>query len=436
MRKGKARTPGEKGAADIRLSFLAVVVAAALLLAGAAYLPLLQTPAAQAKTSADLQRELQQKRTGLQQARDGIRQADATKQAALQDIAQLDKTIDALEQELAGIERERDRAAAALAETRRELDLLEKAIEQKRAQLAKAQEDLAAQQVRLNARAASIYKGGEIGYIEALLSTERLVDLVNRLDLLTKLMKQDEEVLTQIKTLRQRVADEKLALQREETRLGEVETRQAEQTRALNALVAERETKLASLDEAKRAKKAVVKKAEEDKDSWEKQENQLLEESKSIEAELRRATAPKPSSGASGGSQATVSKGTGQMAYPVQGRLSSPYGYRIHPIFKTRKMHTGIDLSAPSGTPIRAADGGTVLFSGWRGGYGKTVIVQHGNGLATLYAHMSAIHVGTGQSVDKGGVLGLVGSTGYSTGPHLHFEVRKNGSPVNPLSYL
>jgi murein DD-endopeptidase MepM/ murein hydrolase activator NlpD len=450
MREGKARVPQEKAVGRRRVvHLLSAVVLTALLLAGAVHLPLAEPGVAHARTRSQLQRELEDKRSSLQKAREGIKQAEATKKAALGDIADLDKKIDALEQELERVERERDRAAAELAETRKELERLKAAIEQKRAQLAKAEEDLAAQQVRLNARAASIYKGGEIGYIEAILSTERLVDLVNRLDLLTMLMKQDEEVLSQIKRLKQKVTADKAALHEEENRLSEVETKQVTQTKALNALVAERAGKLDSLADARGAKQAVVKKAEQDKTSWEQQEDQLLNESNSIEAELRRLATAKPKTGSSSGSSSggsgsgsgggdagTVTKGSGQMAWPLNARLSSPFGYRIHPIFKTRKMHTGIDLAAPSGTPIRAADGGTIVFAGWRGGYGKTVIVQHGNGLATLYAHLSSIKVGSGQSVGKGDVVGLVGSTGYSTGPHLHFEVRKNGSPVNPLSYL
>jgi murein DD-endopeptidase MepM/ murein hydrolase activator NlpD len=99
-------------------------------------------------------------------------------------------------------------------------------------------------------------------------------------------------------------------------------------------------------------------------------------------------------------------------------------------------MHTGIDISAHSGTPIKAAAGGEVVFAGWWGGYGNVVIIDHGGGISTLYAHCSAIYVRKGQSVSQGEVIAAVGSTGLSTGPHLHFEVRKNGKPVDPLGYL
>jgi murein DD-endopeptidase MepM/ murein hydrolase activator NlpD len=109
---------------------------------------------------------------------------------------------------------------------------------------------------------------------------------------------------------------------------------------------------------------------------------------------------------------------------------------RVHPILQTQRMHTGIDFGATTGTPIRAAADGVVVVAGERGGYGNTVILDHGNALATLYAHQSRIAVAEGQSVAKGAIVGYVGSTGLATGPHLHFEVRVNGNPVDPMRYL
>ena len=129
--------------------------------------------------------------------------------------------------------------------------------------------------------------------------------------------------------------------------------------------------------------------------------------------------------------------GTGRLSRPCGGPVTSPFGYRIHPIFHTKIYHAGVDFGVPSGTPIHAADSGVVIYagSGMRG-YGNVVIIDHGGGLSTLYAHNSSLAVRAGQSVSKGQVIARAGSTGYATGPHCHFEVRRNGAPTNPMGYL
>jgi murein DD-endopeptidase MepM/ murein hydrolase activator NlpD len=124
------------------------------------------------------------------------------------------------------------------------------------------------------------------------------------------------------------------------------------------------------------------------------------------------------------------------MVAPVQGRRSSGFGSRIHPITGARAQHTGVDVAAPAGTPIRAAAAGVVSFAGSRGGYGNLVIVDHPRGLQTYYAHQRDLHISAGQDVAQGTLLGTVGSTGRSTGPHLHFEVRRDGVAVDPAPYL
>ena len=122
--------------------------------------------------------------------------------------------------------------------------------------------------------------------------------------------------------------------------------------------------------------------------------------------------------------------------WPMQARVTSEYGYRIHPVYGSRRLHAGMDLGAPRGTPIASAADGVVIFSGVQGGYGSTVIVDHGGGVTTLYAHMSQRNVSQGQLTSRGDIVGLVGATGTATGNHLHFEVRVNGGAVNPRSYL
>jgi murein DD-endopeptidase MepM/ murein hydrolase activator NlpD len=127
----------------------------------------------------------------------------------------------------------------------------------------------------------------------------------------------------------------------------------------------------------------------------------------------------------------------GNMKWPTPGytNVVSPYGRRLHPILKKYKMHTGIDIDAPSGASIIAANSGTIIIAGWRSGYGNTVVIDHGGGITTLYAHCSKILVKVGDHVAAGKVIAKVGSTGLSTGAHLHFEIRVNGDTVDPLKF-
>ncbi|MDD4048728.1 MAG: M23 family metallopeptidase [Clostridia bacterium] len=163
-----------------------------------------------------------------------------------------------------------------------------------------------------------------------------------------------------------------------------------------------------------------------DKVQAEKAVKDLEQQSLNIAAEIRRQTGD------------TSYLGSGKLAWPTPGfkRITSEFGWRIHPITKKRSMHTGTDIAANYGTNIVAAESGTVMEVAWRGGYGRIVMVDHGGGIVTLYAHTSKSLVKPGQVVKKGQAIAKIGTTGWSTGPHLHFEVRENGNPVNPMTYL
>lgn len=177
-------------------------------------------------------------------------------------------------------------------------------------------------------------------------------------------------------------------------------------------------------EEAKQ--KVLLKEVQSQVKQFEAEIASLKKESEAIAALLRARQRP----------QKVVPTGKGVLAVPVPGGMTSPFGSRIHPIFETVRQHTGIDFSGGAGTPVKAAGEGTVAVAGTRGGYGITVILDHGNGLATVYAHLSGVAVTEGAKVTRGQVVGYVGSTGLSTGPHLHFEVRSNGAPVDPMRYL
>lgn len=147
-------------------------------------------------------------------------------------------------------------------------------------------------------------------------------------------------------------------------------------------------------------------------------------------------TARQPEGDDEPGSAERPASSNSGMIWPAGGSISSPFGNRVHPIYGTVRFHAGIDLAAPSGTPLMAALPGTVISAGWQDGYGETVIIDHGGGMTTVYPHMSGYNTSTGDTVDQGVVIGYVGSTGNSTGPHLHFEVRLNGVAQDPMLYL
>ncbi|MBD2384466.1 murein hydrolase activator EnvC family protein [Cylindrospermum sp. FACHB-282] len=170
-------------------------------------------------------------------------------------------------------------------------------------------------------------------------------------------------------------------------------------------------------------------------------QNQLDQDSQSLEVLIQQKVAEaqareEAEAQAKTSSKSVIIRGTGVFAYPSDASTSSPFGWRVHPILGYRRFHAGLDFAASYGSTIRAADSGTVIFAGWYGGYGRAVIINHGGGITTLYGHTSELYVSEGQSVQRGQAIAAVGSTGFSTGPHLHFEVRRNGTPVNPADFL
>ncbi|WP_460207184.1 murein hydrolase activator EnvC family protein [Scytonema sp. NUACC21] len=163
---------------------------------------------------------------------------------------------------------------------------------------------------------------------------------------------------------------------------------------------------------------------------------QLERDSKTLEVLIQQKVAEEEERLKTNSRKSIIIRGTGIFAYPSSGPTSSPFGWRVHPVLGYRRFHAGLDFAASYGSTIRAADSGTVIFAGWYGGYGKAVIVNHGKGITTLYGHSSELYVSEGQTVERGQAIAAVGSTGLSTGPHLHFEVRRNGTPVDPLNFL
>jgi murein DD-endopeptidase MepM/ murein hydrolase activator NlpD len=172
-------------------------------------------------------------------------------------------------------------------------------------------------------------------------------------------------------------------------------------------------------------KRAVLTRLQRERAAYEQMVRDLEEDSRELEALILRTQTR-------GGVQPALAGRLRAFVWPARGRFTSPFGLRRHPIFGIRRMHTGVDIGAPRGAPVQAAADGRVIYTGWFGGYGKIVVIDHGGGISTLYAHLSQILTREGRTVRKGQLIARVGSTGYSTGPHLHFEVRINGRPIDP----
>ena len=185
-----------------------------------------------------------------------------------------------------------------------------------------------------------------------------------------------------------------------------------------------------SIQKAINENEKYIQKLKTDRATFEKAERELAKNSSNIENMISRNSKNK---------QDNIST-TGAFMKPINGPITSQYGWRIHPIFKSRIFHSGIDIGGPNNGPVKAANSGKVIYVGWYGGYGKVVILDHGNyngsPTTTLYAHLNSYNVSVGQYVVKGQVLGKEGTTGYATGPHVHFEVRINGKPHNPSNYI
>lgn len=276
---------------------------------------------------------------------------------------------------------------------------------------------------RLSERLVSLYEQPETDTLSLVLSSVSFADLLDAVDYLRRIADQDRRIADEVGAAKERVRSQRAQTRttrnrhRQETRVIAV---RVDQARSLRDRLAASRNGLVAAQVAREEDLAALTREERD----ELAEMEALQQvSATLAAKIQAAQAA--SAGTGGGSPSAAG-----LVWPVLGPVTSPFGTRWG------RMHEGIDIAAPSGTAIRAAAAGSVIYAGWLGGYGNLVVLDHGNGLATAYGHQSSVAVGTGQSVAQGQVIGYVGSTGHSTGPHLHFEVRVNGVPVDPLGYL
>ena len=309
-----------------------------------------------------------------------------------------------------------------------EQDKLSADIQETKNQIEQLKIDIADSRKKLSGRLKEVNKRQMSDYWAVLFKSDNFYDFVTRLDFIKKITQNDVKEIKKLKEQRLRLEHQEEELISLRNELIEAEKRYREQQMREMQLRAEQKSVLDQVS----AQKAVQSKLVYDLEFLTRGENAELEElirqEQALYADQTRKIKP------AGKPQKVVSSSS--FIWPVRGVITSPFGYRMHPIRGRYIFHSGIDIGVASGTPIKCSANGTVIMSTWYGGYGNCIIVDHGGGWSTLYGHCSALYVSKGKTVLQGTVIGAVGSTGMSTGPHLHFEVRYNGSPVDPRSRL
>lgn len=343
------------------------------------------------------QTQLNQTNKNLSDAQNKLNQVKKDKKNTLTEIDNLDKQITTTESTIASLEREIKDLESDISTAEDNIEYMQKQYEKKN-------------DIRKR-RAATYYENGSISYWEMLLNSESISDFMYRKQIIDDVMKYDNDLLNELEKDQEMITAQK-------------EDLESNKVLCQNKKV-EAEEKKSGLDETKAVRTVYLAELNKSEDVLSDSIDELQKKADALVAQIKAASS-------------TNTKYTGgTMAWPLPGYYSvtSPFGNRLHPVLKVYKMHTGIDIAGAgcNGKNITAAADGTVITAGWISGYGNTVVVDHGGGITTLYAHAQKILVKKGDKVKRGDALSLVGMTGYATGPHLHFEVRENGKYVNPL---
>ena len=377
-------------------------------------------------------REIDERLSTLQSK---IAHAKAQENVLAQEITIVNARIGALQDDVARAQQTLNVLEVQLAASQRRLDRMTQLFNLQTRRLEQLRRDYGVALARLERRVIDAYETPNVDAIDVMLAATSIGDMLTNIEYVQQVGRQDKRISDQLHEAR-----DEMRVTRERTR--ELKARVASETSAIRARTDQQHVVTAQLIStqqqlatAREAKRSTLSSIRVNEKQFVEEANELAAVSATLAAKIQAAQSapsPTPSSPPSSGIPPPSSSG---LIWPVSGTLTSPYGPRCLANGDC-SFHPGIDIGVPTGTPIRAAAAGTVIYAGWLGGYGNLVVIDHGNQLATAYGHQSSIAAGNGSVVSQGQVIGYVGCTGYCFGPHLHFEVRVNGQPVNPLSYL
>ena len=391
-----------------RLSLLLAV--AVLPLALWATLPLVSS----GDSPQELQRQIDRKRAQIEQQK-------GRERVLTSDISAVSSRIGTLQADITVLQTRQVRLETSLEAKRAELAQIQEDLRRERLKLARLRERLAAARVLLANRLVEMYKADQPDIVTVVLEADGFADLLERTEFLERVSDGDARLIGRVRGAKAEATATAARLDKLEERAAAVAQaieREVKQVESVKVDLVERRDRYAAV----RSEKAgLLADTRENRQALEGHVHALEREQSAILARLQG-----PSSPVAG----PIQRGSGSLIWPVSGPVTSGFGYRWG------RLHAGIDIAVPVGTAMRAADGGRVAIAGWVGGYGNYTCIQHGGSLSTCYGHQSSISVSVGQSVSQGQVIGATGNTGNSTGPHVHFETRVNGNPVDPMGYL
>ncbi len=386
--------------------------------------------AAYATSAESLDQKIENESSALSQAQDEKEQLQNNLEAAQALKESLEEAKDELTGHVIELDQEMSQVSLKLAEVESLLQKKQKQLVQTKEQLVQAKENVEKQYEDMKIRMQFMYEHGSMSFLEILLSCSSFSDLLNKAEYIEQVSSYDREMLDYYEATKIKVEELEKELEQQQTALVSVQSDVKTQQDEMEGLISEKQSEIEAYQSDIKNKEAAIKEYEE---MLKEQEDAI----RALEASVAAAKAQREQMGVSGNSTGEQYSG-GQFVWPAPSytRISSEYGYRIHPILQVEQYHSGLDMAAPSGSPILAAAGGSVVAATYNGTMGNYVMIDHGGGLFTVYMHASALYVSAGQWVDAGEQIAAVGSTGRSTGPHLHFSVRLNGSYVNPWNYL